>query len=49
MERLAELFPKQHYQSELDKYIASRFPQNAADVEHFTKEYEYKVSGRNFI
>jgi hypothetical protein len=49
LERLAELFPKQHYQSELDKYIASRFPQNAADVEHFTKEYEYKVSGRNFI
>jgi predicted transcriptional regulator with HTH domain len=44
LERLAEMFPKQHYQSELDRYIASRYPQNAADVEHFTKEFEYRAS-----
>jgi len=49
MERLAEMFPKQHYQSELDRFISSRYPQNAADVEHFTKEYEYRTSQRNFI
>lgn len=42
LERLAEMFPKAHYQSELDRYISSRHPQNAADVEHFTKEFEYK-------
>ena len=47
LERLAEMFPRQHYQSELDRYISSRFPQNAADVEHFTKEYEYKMQGRS--
>jgi hypothetical protein len=46
LERLAEMFPRQHYQSELDRYISSRFPQNAADVEHFTKEFEYKTQGR---
>lgn len=49
LERLAEMFPKSHYQSELDRYIAGRFPQNAADVEHYTKEYEYKTAQRGFI
>ena len=49
LERLAEMFPKQHYQSELDRFISSRYPQNAADVEHYTKEYEYRMSGRSFI
>ncbi len=47
LERLAEMFPKQHYQSELDRFISSRYPQNAADVEHFTKEFEYRTSQRN--
>ncbi len=46
LERLAEMFPKSHYQSELDRYITNRYPQNAADVEHFTKEFEYKTQGR---
>lgn len=49
LERLAEMFPKQHYQSELDRYITLRHPQNAADVEHFTKEFEYKTSQGKFI
>jgi predicted transcriptional regulator with HTH domain len=30
LERLAEMFPKSHYQSELDRYISNRHPQNAA-------------------
>jgi len=46
LERLAEMFPTQHYQSELERYISNRYPQNAADVEHFTKEFEQKNSGR---
>lgn len=46
LERLAEMFPKQHYQSELDRYISNRRPQHAADVEHFTKEFEQKTTGR---
>ncbi len=49
LERLAEMFPRQHYQSELDRYITSRYPQNAADVEHFTKEFEHRMSGRSFV
>jgi hypothetical protein len=43
LERLAEMFPRSHYQSELDRYISNRHPQNAADVEHFTKEFEHKT------
>ena len=46
LERLAEMFPRAHYQSELDRYITNRYPQNAADVEHFTKEFEYKTQGK---
>ncbi len=48
LERLAEMFPKQHYQSELDRYISSKRPQNAADVEHYTKEFEQR-SWEKFI
>ncbi len=44
LERLAEMFPKQHYQSELERYISNRHPQHATDVEHFTKEFEHKIS-----
>lgn len=46
LERLAEMFPKQHYQSQLERYICSKYPQNAADVEHFTKEFEHKTQGK---
>ena len=49
LERLAEMFPKQHYQSELDRYITNRHPKNAADVEHFTKEFESRISQGKFI
>jgi hypothetical protein len=40
LERLAEMFPNSHYQSELDRYIANRYPKNAADVEHWTRQYQ---------
>jgi hypothetical protein len=49
LERLAEMFPKQHYQSELERYITNRYPQNAADVEHFTKEFQHKISQGKLI
>lgn len=49
LERLAEMFPKAHYQSELDRYISNRHPKNAADVEHFTKEFENKYSQGKLI
>ena len=40
LERLAEMFPKQHYQSSLEQYINSKNPTNAAEVEHWQREYE---------
>ncbi len=49
LERLAEMFPKAHYQSALERYINSRHPQNAAEVEHFTKEFEHKISQGRII
>lgn len=39
LERLAEMFPKSDYQSRLEQYIASRQPQNAADVEMLERQY----------
>ena len=33
LERLAEMFPKQDYQSRLNDYIASHNPQSAGDVD----------------
>jgi len=45
LERLAEMFPKQDYQSRLEQYLASRYPQSTADVELFTREYEYRQFG----
>lgn len=46
LERLAEMFPKQDYQSELERYISSKFPKNAVDVEHLTKEFEQRSLGK---
>lgn len=49
LERLAEMFPKQHYQSELDRYISNRNPLNAADVDYYTKEFEHRNSARGTV
>jgi len=45
LERLAEMFPNSNYQSRLDEYISSKYPQNAADVDRLQKEYTYKQQG----
>ena len=39
LERLAEMFPKQHYQSRLEAYISSKNPANAADVDYWERQY----------
>ena len=44
LERLAEIFPKQHYQTRLEQYIVSKHPTNAAEVEYWQREYETKNS-----
>jgi hypothetical protein len=39
-ERLREMFPNQ-YKSEVENYIDSKNPKNAADVEHYMKQWTY--------
>ena len=46
LERLAEMFPKQHYQTRLEQYITSKRPTNAAEVEYWAREYDSKNWGR---
>ena len=46
LERLAEMFPKQHYQTRLEQYIISKRPTNAAEVEHWQREYDTQHWGR---
>ena len=38
LERLAEMFPTSNYQSKLEAYIASKYPQNAADVDRLQQQ-----------
>ena len=40
LERLAEMFPKQKYQSRLEQYINSKNPTNTADVDYWQRQYE---------
>ena len=40
IERLAEMFPKQQYQSRLEQYINSKKPTNAAEVDYWQRQYE---------
>jgi hypothetical protein len=48
LERLAEMFPKQDYQSRLDQYLNTKSITNVADVEHWTRQYD-KNHERNFV
>jgi hypothetical protein len=40
VERLAEMFPQQNYQSRLDAYITSKNIKDASEVEHWIKEFD---------
>ena len=44
IERLAEMFPKQNYQSKLDAYLNSKHVQDIGDVEHWTREFDRRGS-----
>jgi hypothetical protein len=39
-ERLREMFPNQH-KSDIEQYIESKNPKNAADVEHYMRQWTY--------
>ena len=45
LERLAEMFPSSNYQSKLEAYIASKYPQSAGDIDRLQKEYTYRQQG----
>ena len=45
IERLAEMFPKQDYQSRLEQYIVSRRPQSAGDVEFYERQFNQRETG----
>ena len=48
LERLAEMFPKQTYQSQLDHYIESRRPTSVAEVEYLERQYS-KMNRRGLV
>ena len=48
IERLAEMFPKQDYQSRLEQYIASRRPQSTVDVEYYERRFNQQQA-RGFL
>jgi hypothetical protein len=39
---------KDNDQAELDRYIASKNPSTAAEVDHWVREYDRKQSGSNW-
>ncbi len=48
LERLAEMSPKQNYQSRLERYLDSKNIQSTAELEHWQRQYE-RNQQRNFI
>lgn len=45
LERLAEMFPKQDYQTKLDRYLASKNIQDTCDLDHWITRY-HRDEGR---
>lgn len=43
LERLREMFPTT-YRSDIEEFIISKNPQNAADVEHWLQQYNYHTN-----
>ena len=48
IERLAEMFPKQDYQSRLEQYISSRRPKSTVDVEYYERQFNQQHT-RGFL
>jgi len=42
LERLAEMFPSDSYQRRLDAYLSTKSITDAATLETYIKEYDYK-------
>jgi hypothetical protein len=46
LERLAEMFPRQDYQTRLERYMRLCQPQSAAEIEHCQRQFERNEFGR---
>jgi len=44
IERLAEMFPQQNYQSKLDAYLINKNVKDISDVEYWTREFDRQGS-----
>jgi hypothetical protein len=42
LERLVEMFPKDGYQSRLERYLSTKSITDAATLDTYIKEFEYK-------
>lgn len=40
LERLAEMFPKQDYQTRLEQYLADKQISNVAEAEYWVRKYD---------
>jgi hypothetical protein len=40
MERLAEMFPAQNYQTKLDQYLRDKHITDAAQLEHYIRKFD---------
>jgi len=45
LERLAEMFPKQSYQSRLEMYLCTKHITDIAQLEYYTKQFENRNRG----
>ena len=48
LERLAEMFPKDGYQSRLETYLSTKSITDAATLDNYIKEFEYKSYKENY-
>ena len=46
LERLAKMFPKQDYQTRMERYIRLCRPQSAAEIDHCQRQFERNEFGR---
>jgi hypothetical protein len=49
LKRFAEIFSGSDYQSRMERYIASKHPQSAADIEHLQRQYQYDQQREGLI
>ena len=45
LERLAEMFPANNYQSSLDAYLSTKGITDAAQLENYVREFNYSHKG----